>query len=589
MLLQMSFIALGCIAAASPAYRKESAELIADKGTAAPSEKGHRHRNKADLIFTGGTVITMNDNNPKAEALAVKGEKIIAVGTNHDIFKLKRASTRIVELEGTETLMPGLIEPHSHPALVTGLAALTDVSGFLYSSFAEVKEVMEDTVDAIKPADPLPWVLFKGWDPALISDLPPLDAKTLDSLVTAEYPVFVIAQSLHSAWVNTKALEICNITTETEDPYGGKIVRDENGNPTGLLKEQSAINIVGFKIPQPSSLERAEILVDVLQQYSQNGFTTVADMGSFHFDPILSYTRNPECPVRLAAYYTPYDVKPSNDYANKKLWFPGVKIWADGSPFTGSMAVAEPYLPLNNLTEALGFDYEHYPSGFLIYDSFEDQLNDVQQFQDELLVTHCEGEVAIQRSLEVYEQLIQNNPGNSDHRYRLDHNGLITEEQLGRATELGITVSFYINQVYFYGAALRDSIIGPDRAARFTPTGLATAMGQTHWTLHDDAPVFPIDPFVSIRTSVKREMLKDPGCQLGAEYASTIDEALKAYTINAAWQMKRENDLGSLEVGKLADLVVLSENPKAMCPEDLPDIQVLQTYLGGQLFNHSNM
>ena len=551
------------------------------------------HVAHADLIFTGGTIITMDDSNPTVEALAVKGEKIMAVGTKDDIFKLKGLFTRVVELTGAETLMPGLIDPHTHPSLVAGLSIFHDVSGFKYRSFAQVKKIMKDAVHHTKPtlADPHPWVLFKGWDPAIITDLPGLDAKTLDSLVTAEYPVYVLNQALHSAWLNTKGLEVCGITSKTPDPDGGKIVHDSHGNPTGMLKEPPAIAIAMAKIPKPGLLKLAKLAFDTLQQYSQNGFTTITDMGTMPLAEkialvFLSFiTHCAECPVRMGLYYTPKNGKPSSHYINKKLWFPGAKIWADGSPYAGSMAVEEPFL-VTPMTKALDFDFEHYPRGYLIYDSVDKQASTLQPFQDELLATHCHGERGIQQSLDAYEQLIQNKPGNSDHRYRLEHTGLITEEQLQRATQLGVTVTMFVGHVYYYGVALRDGIIGPDRAERFAPTNLATTCGQKHWTIHEDATANPIAPFISMKTCVTREMWKDPGHQLGPQYASTIEEALKAYTINAAWQLKRENDIGSLEVGKLADLVVLSENPKVVQPENLPAIQVLETYVGGEHFDH---
>ncbi len=487
--------------------------------------------------------------------------------------------------------MPGLIEPHTHPSLVALLSVFTDLSGFTYSSFKEVKRVIKDTVHETKPAHPHPWVVFKGWDPALIIDLPALEAKTLDSLATTKYPVLVISQALHSAWLNTKGLATCNITSETKDPEGGKIVRDEDGNPTGMLKEGPAIQLALDKLPKPGTFELAKRAFNALRQYSQKGFTTVTDMGTIPFDPanlaFLSFiTLCPECPVRLGAYYTPTsEIKPAIHHVNKKLWFPGVSIWADGSPYAGSMAVIEPYLR-TPMTDALGFDFKQYPCGALSFTSVDAQAAAIRPFQDELIATHCHGESAVKETLDAYEQLIRKNPRNTDHRYRLDHASLITKAQLCRATELGVTVTMFINHVYYYGVTLRDSIVGPDRAERFAPTHLATTSGQTHWTIHDGSPCFPINPFLSMKTCVTRGMWKDTKYQLGHEYKSTIEEALKAYTINAAWQLKREKDLGSLEVGKLADLVLLSDNPKVVQPEYLPSIQVLETYVGGECFNH---
>ena len=538
----------------------------------------------------------MDESNPSVEALAVKGDKIMAVGTKDRILSLKGPSTRMVELKRTETrtetLMPGLIEPHTHPSLVINLSLFTDVSGFSHHSFKDVKKAIKKAVKNTKPTQPTyPWVLFKGWDPALIPDLPSLNATTLDRLATTKYPVMVVNQAMHSAWLNTKALEVCNITKATKDPPRSKIVRYPDGNPTGMLKEPPAITqLVGSKIPKPDAIQYLGMAVSTLQQYAQHGFTTITELGMLPLDlktlaALSLLTLIPECPVRLGVYYSPTSkIKPAIHHINKKLWFPGVKIWADGSPYTGSMAIAEPAYLKTPMTEALDFDFDKYPCGYLIYPSLDKQAETLQPFQNELLATHCQGERAIQQSLDAYEKLIQSNPENSDHRYRLEHVGLITEDQLRRATRLGVTTTIFVSHVRYYGYALQHYILG-DRAERFAPTGLATSCGQTHWTLHEDNPFFPINPFTSMRTCVTRTMWKDPQHgSLGPQYCSTIEEALKGYTINAAWQLKREKDLGSLTVGKLADLVVLDSNPLVVKPENLHNIQVLETYLGGERF-----
>ena len=545
----------------------------------------------ADLVFMGGTILTMSSRNPTAEAIATKGERIVAVGKKDDMIELIGPSTRVVELQGSETLMPGFIEPHTHPSLLVKFSTFFDVSGFACNTFQDVKNVIDKAVKETekKPQVPLPWMVFKGWDPALINDLPPLNAKELDTLVSPKYPVLVLGQMLHSYWLNTKGLEVCNFTKDTPDPKGGVIVRDEKGNPSGMLKEITALELAMESLPQPSPLEMAKQSFDTLRQYSQLGFTTITDLGTISLDEFtlafLSFiTLCPECPVRIGVFYTPGN-KPPVHYVNKKLWFPGVKIWADGSPYTGSMAVREPYLQ-TSMTEALDFD-PNCPRGFLIYDSTKHQADTVRPYQSDLIATHAQGERAIDQSLDVYEKLIdEQGPGDHDHRYRLEHVGLITKDQLQRATDLGVTVTVFVDHVYYYGVALRDGILGKDRAERFAPVGLATQCGQKHWTLHVDSPCCPNNLFLSMKTAITRCMLKDDGVlePPNENYRATIDEVLKAYTINAAWQLKREHDLGSLDVGKIADLVILSDNPKAVNPETLTRIKVLETYLGGERF-----
>ena len=180
-----------------------------------------------DIIFLskGGTILTMEDSHPTAEALAVTGDKITAVGGAEDVLKMKGAGTKVVELTGTQTLMPGLIEPHTHPSLLSDLQYSCSLSGFKYSSFSEIYKVMKETVKDVsqRAKSTLPWIRFTGWNMVLVRDLPVLDAKWLDENLTSEYPVFVHQAMCHCCWVNHKALEICGITEDTPDPLGGKI------------------------------------------------------------------------------------------------------------------------------------------------------------------------------------------------------------------------------------------------------------------------------------------------------------------------------------------------------------------------------
>ena len=548
---------------------------------------------QADIIFVikGGSILTMDESNPTAEALAVTGEKITAVGRADAILKMKGPSTEVVELQGSQTLMPGLIEPHSHPSMFTAFSLFYDVSGFKCHSFKDVKRVMKQAVEETKHKCqlPLPWITFGGWDPVLIRDLPALNCKWLNKNVSSHYPVFVLEQSGHSCWVNDKALEICNITSETPNPPGGIIDKGKDGKPTGLLQEVPAIRLVTEKFLPPEKFKLLHSFFETLKWYSRHGITTTSDMGTFPLNPITigalyacSLWR--EFPVRLGVYYKPKPViKLETIFTTEKLWFPGVKVWSDGSPYTGTMACAEPYLK-THLTEVLEFDFKHHPCGVLIYESADKLADILRPFSDKNLAAHSHGERAIDMVLDAYEKLIKENPG-ADHRYRLDHVGLITEEQMKRAAELGVTVTFYVDHVFYYGAALRDDIIGPERANRFAPTALGNKCGVSHWTLHEDTPCSPLNPFLSMKNAVLRKTQKD-GKVLGPEYCVSIDDALKAYTINAAWQLKREKEIGSLEVGKLADLVLLSDNPKTVQPERLTEIEVEATYVGGQQFQY---
>ena len=538
-----------------------------------------------EVIFSalpGANILTMDESNPSVQALAVKDGMIVAIGETSEVMKFKGPKTSVIKIRAPQTLMPGFIEPHSHPSLVSQSLGTNDISGFRYESYAQVKQAMEAALKKLDENPPpinQPWLIFNGWDVAMIPDLPELNANELDKL-TIRYPVFVVSQSLHSAWTNHKALEVANITADTKDPDGGIIVRDNDGLPTGMLKEKGAIELFLPYFPKPEPSKMVSIFLTTLwEEYASNGFTTITDMGTMPLTPQMlaflgSVTAMKECPIRLGVYSTP-ETKPMSTIANEKLWFPGVKVWADGSPYTGTMATETPYLD-TRMTKALGFDRTN-PRGILIYESSEKLTEKLQQFHDELIAVHAHGERAIDQVLQSYSKLIGKET--FDHRYRIEHCGLITQDQISLAVKLGVTLTFYVDHLYYWGGALRDSIIGPERAERFAPVGLATKCGH-QWTLHQDAPCTPTNPFLCMKTAITRKTKE--GDVLGPkELCATIEDALKAYTINAAWQLKIDNKVGSLKVGKRADLVLLSQDPKVVKPEDLPLVKVLQTYLSG--------
>lgn len=538
-----------------------------------------------EVIFVaspGASILTMDENNPSVEALAVKDGLIVAVGEKSEVMRLKGPETSVTEIKAPQTLMPGFIEPHSHPSLVSQTLAFNDISGFSYETYTQVRQAMEAALKKLEdnpPPNNRPWLLFGGWDVAAIPDLPELNASELDKLTT-KYPVFVISQSLHSAWVNHKALEVANITSDTKDPNGGIIVRDKDGIPTGMLKEKPAIELFASYFPKPEPSKMVSIFLATLwEEYASRGFTTVTEMGTLPLTPQMlgflgNVTARKECPIRLGVYFTP-DTKPVPAIANEKLWFPGVKVWADGSPYTGTMATETPYLD-TSMTKALGFDRSN-PCGILIHESSEILTEKLQEFHEELIAVHAHGERAIDQVLQTYSTLIGKDK--FDHRYRIEHCGLITQDQISRAIKLGVTLTFYVDHLYYWGSSLRDNIIGPERAERFTPVGLATKSGH-QWTLHQDAPCTPTNPFLCMKTAITRKTKE--GDTLGPkELCATVEDVLKAYTINAAWQLKIDNKVGSLKVGKRADLVLVSQNPKDVKPEDLPSVKVIQTYLSG--------
>ena len=199
------------------------------------------------------------------------------------------------------------------------------------------------------------------------------------------------------------------------------------------------------------------------------------------------------------------------------------------------------------------------------------------------IAIHTQGEVAIQGVLDAFTEILKQHP-RSDHRHRLEHNALITKEQIAQAKRLGITLSFFIDHIYYYGDKLKF-IVGPNRAERFMP--IESSLKEGHYaTIHTDNPATPINPFRAISTAVLRKT-KNEQIILGEEERISIDNALKSITINAAWQLFEEKDRGSITVGKQADLVILSHNPLQIQKEELINIKVISTWINGKQVNHS--
>ena len=548
----------------------------------------------ADIVFKGGDIYTMDEKNPQVEALAVKGERILAVGSYAEIEpKIKPGYTKIVFLDG-KALFPGFIEAHQHATLLAANRFLyIDISGYSRDCQLRTKDqVLEIISTTVSNADPDEWCMFLGWDIALIRDLPQLSADIIDELFSKKIPIMIIAQNGHSAWVNHKTFEVCGITEDTPNPPGGIYVKDENGNLTGQLLEEPAIMSVISKSPKSPGMffEAIKAIHDQWKDYASRGFTTVTELAyrpELIQDLWLSLTAGLlDCPIRLALYMNGVSTNKPSIIESSKLWVAGIKFWADGSPLAGTAAINEPYLR-NELTERLSFPPPPIDCGHLNWP--EDELKEKVKFfhdQGKQISLHANGERAVQQSLDIFQELIE--PGD-DRRPRLEHVGLITEEQLQKCGEIGVTISFLVHHLYFYGNTFAEYIVERERTNRWAPLAAAIKyLGKI--SIHQDQPSHPGPPlpFASMKTAITRTqgVGDHDDTVYGKEYCITIEEAIKAYTTGPAYQLFKEKEIGSLEVGKFADLVILSTNPYKVDPMKLDtDVQVVETYTGGRC-NH---
>ncbi|MBW1755912.1 MAG: amidohydrolase, partial [Deltaproteobacteria bacterium] len=430
---------------------------------------------------------------------------------------------------------------------------------------------------------PQPWIIAFGWDPLMVRDLDPPTLAELDEL-SPDKPFVILTQMMHEAFANSAALRESGITRDTADPPGAAFGRDQNGELTGAFVEVNAVNYLLRALPALPPAVTELLLRWQLADYASEGFTTIGVLGPVGRaeDPIgllRTLADDPHVPVRSIVYGLPgqidIDSKPRADH-DARFELRGVKFWMDGSPYTGGAAFAEPYEDTDLTRERL-----HLPAGHMGPLNYE-----LEAFTEELrrfhragyhVAVHTQGERAVQLVLDAAEAVLRDHPW-EDHRHRLEHNALITTEQIQRAKSLGFELSFFTEHIYYYGDRLPE-LVG-SRVERYMPVGTAFREGHRA-TIHSDNPMTPIGPLRVMQTSMLRIPRKGDEPMAPSERL-TVDQALRAMTTNAARQFGVEEHRGSLEQGKAADLVVLSRNPFDTAPEELSDIEVLGTWIDGQ-------
>lgn len=550
-------------------------------------------KTKSNLIHNG-IILTMEAAHPSVEAIFVEDGIIQAVGKFEELKELADEDTEVLDLDG-KTLMPGFIDSHTHAVGSSFLHSMVDLSGFKHNRPEEVWTHLESEVKNFAKGE---WIVCKGLDPVLVKGLIPPHISYLDS-IAPDNPLFIISQSLHSQWANSLAFQEVGIDENSPDPSASSYYeKDEAGKLTGFIAEQEAFYPFRLKLVEAGREQLVKSIVQVMDQYAAYGNTTIATLGMSTNDPnafrlyehlssekpgllnqvLVKFGMLPErkAGVRHFAYIRKdaINLLPSSP-ENGDDFFKvlGVKFWYDGSPYTGSMYVEEPYL-VSPLTK----------EGFLIPDGWRgealiehDSLEHwVKKYQSEgwQIAIHAQGDLAIREILEVLEK----NPAGKDKRTRLEHCILLAESSIPKMKELGITPNFHINHLYYYGQALRDEIIGPERAEKLLPIKTAASAGLAY-AMHADKPMFESDPISLMSTAIQRQTRQ--GDTLGFDQALSIEECLRAMTINAAWQLQMEDKIGSIKAGKYADFVVLDQNPLQTTPENFRDISILQTIVNG--------
>ena len=530
--------------------------------------------NGADLIIHGGPILTVNATDQVVEAIAVRDGLILAAGSVAKIMPLKSPSTTVIDLHG-KTLMPGFIAAHEHPALSAVFQGAIDLSGFTYKSNDEVWAALRQAVSEAAKGQ---WIYAGGLDPILTSDLTVPMRQALDE-IAPDNPLVLVSQTMHSYWANSLAFAEAGITRDTPDPGPGAYYEhDRNGELSGFIAEGRAAMPLLKELKSPWGLLGR--YADVLNGLQANGFTSVASLG-YNVPPLMARfvaSKNFQPRIRQFFYLVEDEVgylpaKPDTD--NDYFRILGIKLWHDGSPYTGSMFTSSPYLD-SPLAKTLGIPPGSHGEAML---SEQDLQSKIRQYTADgwQVAIHSQGDAsmrAVVHAISAAGPLSGQLPV-----LRIEHAVELPLDRLPALARLQVPVSFHINHILYYGDALQNSIIGRHMAQQVLPVSSALASGLRP-TLHADSPMFPPEPFSLMQTAMTRQT--SSGQQLNPDEAINIQQALRAMTINGAYQLRIEDRAGSLEPGKWADLLVVDRNPYATPAAELDQLQVKAVYLAGK-------
>ena len=536
----------------------------------------------ADAIFYGGDIVTMNKSQPTAEALAIQNGKILQVGPLSKLKTLQGQGTKLINLNG-QTLMPGLVEPHVH---IMGTAFSEEI--FLnLSNFTMPHDTLDSLVAKLtaysKNFKDGEWINAFGVDPSRTEPfMSELTADILDKVSTTK-PIFVMNQSMHIAYVNHKALEMAGLTDSSPDPKGGKLLKDSKGRLTGVVYEAPAFYLFLDKMPPPTQEVVEQAVAKVGQRLVSKGVTTSAEItvGGYlgvdkEYALFNAMTHSGKLPVRVRGYMysnayptTNKSYKPGQGDDTFKLI--GVKIVADGSNqgLTGAMSKPYDYPAGTSNTGTLNFTEQE------LYDLAKPRFDEGWQ-----LSVHSNGDKSIEQTLNVFAKLVTK-PADTKTRLRIEHFTVPTEAQIDRAAKLGVVPGFTIGHTDYWGEAFHNHLLGAERADRIDPSASLIKRGM-RFAYHSDSPVSPIHPLKYASEGAARLWQVSPQKVLNPSQKISINHALKAVTIDAAYQLKMDDKIGSIQEGKYADFAIVNQNPMKTDAYKIRDIEVNETWVNGK-------
>ena len=533
----------------------------------------------ADTILINGKVYTVDAKQSWTQAVAIRGEKIVAVGDDTEIEKLRGPQTKVIDAGG-KLVLPGFVDCHIH--FLEGSISLGQANLEGAKNPADIQRILRDYA-AKHPGDG--WILGGGWNYAMFGDENLPDKKYLDELFPNR-PVFLSGYDGHTSWANSKALALAKIDKDTPNPANGAIVRDsKTSEATGALKE-SAGRLVGKLVPKPTPAEKLAALRAGIHWANENGLTRVHSAGG-DFEEFALYDElrrrgNLTLRMYIAYFLNPPELRPKDidaiEEARRKYtgdWLSGgvVKMMIDGVIESHTAAMLEPYTDDPSTKGKLFWEPDKYKAAVAELDKRGLQL-----------FTHAIGDYAVRTALDAYENA-ENVNHTQDRRPRIEHIETITTEDIPRFGKLGVIASMQPLHAYPDEDTLRvwAGNVGPDRASRaWVWNSIAKAGG--HLAFGSDWNVVTLNPWEGLQMAATRQTTEGkPDGGWMPEQRVTLAQAVEGYTLGAAYAGRREKTEGSIEPGKLADLIIVSQNIFEIDPHAIAQTKVVKTIVGGRV------
>ena len=526
-------------------------------------------------LYTNADVVTMDENRPGADAFLVVGDRFHTVGTEKEVRAAAPRDVEVVDLLG-RTVIPGLIETHNHLSYFSLTLLMADCSPFSNHSVDEVKSRLKEAAAGMGPDD---WLVGWGYDDTLVEGARHLNRRDLDE-AAPDRPALIMHASGHLSYTNSVGLALGGITRDTPQPAGGSFDVDEKGDPTGVLREPGAQMMVASHLPTPESSVFVETIPAAMAVYNREGITSVHDgavgmvgqgVATYQAYQQLAAEDRMTFRVYMTTMHDFYDhllaAGVRRGFGSDLLRVGSVKMFQDGS--------------IQGLTAALLDGYHCQPDfrGHLIMPQEEmDELVARFHGQGLQIACHANGDGAIESVITAFERAQAGHP-QPELRHMIIHCQMATDDHIARMRDLGLIPSYFPNHVFYWGDRHESLFIGPERAARIDPLGSSVRAGL-RFTLHADTPVTPISPLHSIHCAVNR--ITRNGKLLGPDERISPYQALKAFTVDAAFSSFEEDAKGAIKPGLLADFTVLDKNPLTVDPLTIKDIAVSATYVGNR-------